>query len=569
MDSGVFGDDTPIRSNRLWLGAALGVGTAVFVSYLLLYRYPAHGAGLYFAMADQIHAHGYRMPHTISGYTADGVPFAYPPLVPYLIATLRDTTGFGRITLARYVPGLLTVAYLVPYYYLARELLDSKSSAGIAAVILATTPAVLKWHIAAGGILRSVAFLFTLTGLYAGVRMYKDGARRWLLSSMVLFGLTILTHPVYTTFFGVSYLLLYASFDRSRHGLLSGAAVAVGGIALASPWWVHIASVHGPGIFTAAAGTHAGLLGGIPRLLDSFVYPLLPSVNWPFYVLAFVGVGWSCYRRRFFLPIWLVTTGYLLRQNRFIFVPGAMAAAVLIVEVGVPMVTEKTNVTVGTPSRRHLLPLLLLVCFGIAAIGSGAVTTGDGGPAVRTSGTLPASYMNEDDEQAMRWVTRNTPSSTQFVVLGDAAEWFPAFTHRTSLISPWGVEWRGKERFEHQKELYDTISACGNATCLSRLLAMESVRPDYVYVPKGRYTILRDDRVQSSEMRRTLVESEGYRLVYENEGVMIFQARGHPTGVRANGFAFRSAVDSSMYGLRNSRPTRGERRGWLSRFVHQ
>ncbi|WP_231186618.1 glycosyltransferase family 39 protein [Haladaptatus sp. DYF46] len=531
-DAGPPGDDTPVRSDRLWLGVALGVGTAVFVSYLLLYRYPAHGAGLYFAMGDQIRAHGSRMPHTISGYTANGVPFAYPPLVPYLIAVVRDTTGLDRITLARYVPGLLTVAYLVPYYYLARELLDSKSSAGIAAVLLATTPVALKWHLAAGGILRSVGFLFTLTGLYAGVRMYKDGAKRWFLPSMVLFGLTVLTHPVYTTFFGVSYLLLFLSFDRSRRGLVSGVAVAVGGIALASPWWVHVASVHGPGTFTAAAGTHAGLLGGIPRLLGSFVYPLFPSVDWPFYVLAFGGTVWLCYRRRFFLPVWLVTTGYLLRQNRFLFVPGAMAAAVLVVDVGVPMVQEKARTAVGTPSRRHLLPLLLLVCFGIAAVGSGAVTTGDAGPAVKKGGALPAPYMNEDDERAMEWVTRNTPRSARFVVLGDAAEWFPAFTHRTSLVSPWGVEWRGKERFERQKELYDTISACGNATCLSRKLATENVRPDYVYVPKGRYTIRRDDRVQSAAMRRTLVESEEYRLAYENDGVMIFRTRGRRSGER-------------------------------------
>lgn len=513
------GDGTLAESDRAWLSIALGVAGCVYLSYLAIYSYPVHGAGLYLAIAEQISEHGYRLPRTIPHYTADGVPFAYPPLMFYVIAAFRDGVGIDPIALTRYLPGLITIAYLVPYYYTAKELLESPSHAGIATVLLFVTPVVLKWHLAAGGIVRAAAFLFVLTGLYTGLHLFKTGDRRWLLPSVVLFALTVLTHPVYATFFGLTYLLMFSFFDRSQRGIGHGVMVAIGGILLAAPWWWQVISMHGPTIFSTAARTHDGLGGGAPRLLESFVSPLLSLSHWPFYVLSVAGVLSLGRRRRFFLPIWLLSTGYVFVQDRLLYVAGSMAAAVFIVDVCLPTVRERFRVE----SNRRLVPLFVVVLLGCSVVGFSVLTTTDIELDGQTEHVLPAPYMDRQDQRAMTWVKHRTAPSARFVVLGDAAELFPFVTNRTSLISPWGVEWEGNAQFEYQKELYDSTSACSNAECLTRSLADAQFQPEYVYVPKGHYTIRRDDRTQSPRMRRSLVASKRYTLVFENRGVMIFR----------------------------------------------
>ncbi|EFW91034.1 hypothetical protein ZOD2009_15631 [Haladaptatus paucihalophilus DX253] len=508
-----------VERDGVWLSVAVTVGTLVYLTYLAIYPYPAHGAGLYLAIAEQISMHGYRLPETIPHYTAGGVPFAYPPLMFYVIAVLHDALGLDPISLTRYLPGLFTVVYLIPYYYLAKELLESPAQAGSATVVLAITPVVLKWHLAAGGIVRAAAFLFVLTGLYTGIRTFKAKDRRWLFPSIVLFTLTILTHPVYTAFFGLSYLLMVGFFDRSWSGVGLGASVAIGGIILAAPWWWHVVSMHGISIFTAAAGTHDGLGGGIARLFDSFVKPLLSQSQWLFYALSVAGSLALVRQRKLFVPTWMLLTGYLLTQDRLLYVAGAMAAAVFICEVCLPIAKRQ----LGGELRERYISLLLLALISSSIVAGGVLMTTDSATENRIETLLPASYMDRHDERAMGWVKRHTLPSSRFVVLGDAAELFPFLTHRTSLMSPWGVEWKGNPQFERQKRLYDSTSACKSAGCLTQSFQNADRQPEYVYVPKGEYTIRRDDHVQSIRMRRSLVRSPEYTLVFENRGVMIYR----------------------------------------------
>ncbi|WP_458204588.1 ArnT family glycosyltransferase [Haladaptatus sp. NG-SE-30] len=512
-------DGSLADSDRAWLTVALGVAGGVYLSYLTIYSYPVHGAGLYLAIAEQISEQGYQLPRTIPHYTADGIPFAYPPLIFYLIAALTDGFGVDPISLTRYLPGLFTIVYLVPYYYIANEFLESPSHAGVATILLALTPVVLKWHLAAGGIVRAAAFLFVLTGFYTGIRLFKTGDRRWLLPSVALFTLTVLTHPVYATFFGLTYLLMFGFFDRSRRGFGYGAVVAIGGLVLAAPWWWQIVSMHGPTIFTAAAGTHDGLGGGLSRLYESFVSPFFSQSQWPFYLLSLAGVLSLGVRRRFFLPVWLLSTGYFFVQDRLLYVAGAMAAAVFLLDVGLPPIRARLE----DDTQQQIVSLFVVFLLVGSVVGLGVLTTTDFESGVQTERMLPAPYMDNQDRHAMEWVKQQTAPSARFVVVGDAAELFPFVTDRTNLISPWGVEWKGNAQFEYHKELYDSTSACTTAECLTRSLGEARLHPEYVYVPKEHYTIRRDDHTQSPQMRRSLIASKQYTLVFENRGVMIFR----------------------------------------------
>ncbi len=529
-------------ADRFWLTLAVATGLLVHLVYLRAHAYPAYGAGLYLAIAETIAAHGYALPATVDGYTAGGVPLAYPPFAFYLAAAARDVTGLGAFAYSRLVPGLLVTAALVPYYYVARELLAAPRRAGVATLLFAGTPAVLQWHLSAGGIVRTVGLLVALVACYAGVRLFRDGGRRWLVAATALFGLAVLTHPVYAAFVAASYLVFFAGLSRTPRGLARGAVVAAGGLALAAPWWLQVAATHGPGVFTAAAGTHGGLGGGPARLLTEFVYPVDFDAGAPAFLAAYAGAGYALWRRRVLLPAWLVAAGFVVGKPRFLFVAGSMLTAVLLFEVGVPFVRRHTSRRIR-PRAADLAAVALVVLAAVGtgtAFAAGAVDTHDG------HRSQPA-FVDWADHEAMTWVGTQTPPSTRFVVLGDAAEWFPLAADRTILVGPWGVEWTTPDRYQRQLDRYTALSDCDRASCITAHLRALDVAPEYVYVPKATYTVRGVPHRQSAVMGRSLARSDRYRVVYENAGVLVarvtpVRSRCHPD---ASAGACRSTRTSS------------------------
>jgi hypothetical protein len=140
------------------------------------------------------------------------------------------------------------------------------------------------------------------------------------------------------------------------------------------------------------------------------------------------------------------------------------------------------------------------------------------------SQSLPQ-FIDDSDLEAMEWVRTNTEPDAQFVVLGDAAEWFPLFTDRTIEIGPWGVEWKGHAKYQYQLGLYNHISTCDTESCVTRSLVLSGTHVDYLYVPKDTFTVRGMMKTQSPQLKETLLESDRYKLVYENEGVMIFEVK--------------------------------------------
>ena len=509
---------TVLTDDRNWLVISLGVAAVVVVSYYRSHPYPAYGAGLYLSIAEEILAHGYRPPTRIPGYTANGVPFAYPPLGFYGVAALLDF-GVDPMALTRFLPGVVSAITVIPFYYLAREIVGEAPRAGVATTLFAATPVVLQWHVSAGGIVRAPAFLFTLTGLYCGMRTFRSGRSRWLVAATVLFGLTLLTHPTYTVFFGASYALLYLCYDRSTTGMISGIAVAAGGFLVASPWVAHVVSTHGIEMFAAAAGTHGGVVqtNSPFRLLSKLGRPIAAARTMSvWYLLALLGSGYLVARRRFLLPAWFLLSVVLLHERRFAFVPGTMAIGALLTAPRHGATDEGRQYVTRWASRgATVVVVVLLVTMG-GYYAAGTPVQG---------GTSQPAFVDDDDVAAMEWVDEEVPADAGFVVLGDAAEWFPYLSDRAILVGPWGVEWDSAAAYRHQLGTYRRLSHCHAATCLSNRLRRNEVHPDYVYVPRDTYTVRGKQIRQSSRMRRSLVRAGGYRLVYENRGVMIFETK--------------------------------------------
>jgi hypothetical protein len=507
------------KREALWLAPALLSAIVLFYVYLGSHPYPSFGAGLYLHIAERISELGYALPETIPHYTDGGVPFSYPPLMFYAVAAIRDLTGIDPIAISRYLPGVVTIAYLVPLYLLARDLLGSRPQAALTSLLVAVAPPILQWHISAGGIVRAPAFLFALSGIYSGLRLYQDRDMRWVVPSLVLFTLTILTHPVYTVFFALSYFLLFLQFDRTLWGLIWGAVVGFGGVLLAAPWWSQVMLYHGVDVFTAAAGTHGGIGGGIPSISGLLNIPAESALIGTIWALIpLFGIAYLLKERRYLLPVWFVAVTVVIGKARFSLVVGSFITAVLLLECVGTWLKRKSSLSVG---HRGVITASLVLIAAVGLAGGAMYATSDVN-AHAGSPSLPQ-FITHDDVQAMEWAQKNTKSSATFVVQGDAAEWFPQQAHRTMLVGPWGVEWKGHEPYNRQLQLFQDVSSCNSAQCMTQTLSDAEVEPDYIYLPKGKFTVRGTQYQHTSKLAMSMHLSPRYRTVYENDGVIVFE----------------------------------------------
>jgi hypothetical protein len=491
-----------------WLGVGLGAGLLATAVYLATNPYPAYGAGLYVRMAREIVAHGYGLPVRVSGYTADGVPFAYPPLQLYVLAVALDL-GADPVALARLLPSVGAIAALGPTYLLARDYTASRPAGAFASVAVALNPQLVQWHLSAGGVVRAFAFCYAMFAIYAGYRVFETGSVRAVAAGVVGVAATLLSHPTYALFVVASYLLLWATRDRTVGGVVRGAVVGLGGVAIATPWLVRTVATHGPGVFGAAAGTHGGVGGGVATLVEGAPFTLLPLAGAAYLLVV---------ARDRFLPAWTVAVALLFAQPRFSFTVGSVVLAAVAADVGRRRDTPDGRAAGGVDRNAALA----VVCLVAVSAGGGAYLAHE-----MTLAGDPSTPEFLDDEavDAMAWAAAGTPPDAAFVVVGDAAEWFPALADRTILVGPWGVEWRGPAPYDAQMDAYVTVSRCRGVDCVESAVAAVDGDPEYVYLPKGRYTIRGEPVEGADSLDRSFERSAAWDLAYENEGVVVYRAR--------------------------------------------
>lgn len=498
------------RRDCRWLGLSLLPGVAAVAVYLATNPYPAYGGGLYVQIASEIAANGYAPPASIPGYTRE-VPFGYPPLQFYVLAVLLDS-GLDPISVARFLPGVAVVAGLVPAYLLGRDYTGSRPAGAATATLIALNPQVLEWHVSAGGMVRAFAFCYALTAIYAGYRVFTGKRRTAVIAGVVAVALTGLAHPTYALFVVVSYVVLWAGLDRSVAGFARGLAVGLGALVLAAPWLAWVVATHGPGVFTAAAGTHGGLGGGLAVLLHG------PS---PYRLVPFAAAGAVvALRRDATLAGWVVATALLFQQPRFVYAVGALAAAV----AGLALVDRASwgeRGALSTPDRRATVAAVLIVA---CTVGGGAYLASE---MTLTSDPSTPAFIDDESVAMMAWAERETAPDATFVVLGDGAEWFPALGGRTILVGPWGVEWESAAAYERQLDAFVTASTCRSRTCVEAAMASVGAAPEYVVVPTGHYTVRGANTVQFGSLNRSFAAADGWIHVYENDGGVVYRASGH------------------------------------------
>lgn len=464
---------------------AIGLGTLARLLPFINTDFPLNDGALFLQMTRDIQAAGYLIPETTT-YNALDIPFVYSPLAFYLAAVLNDFLGVPLLDVFRALPFLFSVATILAFYLVARQLLRL-SEAAIAVIAFALLPRSWEWMVLGGGITRSLGFLLALLTIAAAIRMYRTRALRWVLATGVLAGLTALAHPQAAVFMALSLsVLLFATgWSWASFRLLALAGV-VGALVIA-PWLVPMLIRHGPDPFLSARATGGGSLLGVILFLK------LRFTGAPFMdilgIIGFTGLAVALAQRRWLAPVWLALI--LLVDSRggatYAMVPLALLIGVAVVAgvraMGVQFQPDRPFMAVRRYPGLSAAGLTVLVL---------AIGTNQGTIVKDNSVLLPVS---DDQRTAMEWVAANLPPNASVAVVtgldfweGDrVSEWFPVLAQRRSVATFQGYEWLGVERWRAQLDAIRDLQACDRrlADCLVAWQAKYNLGASFVMMPKG------------------------------------------------------------------------------------
>lgn len=508
------------RDDLLYMSPALLLSAGLSLFYVTTNSYPSSFAGLYFVVGETILEQGFRLPLWIPYYTLENPPFAYPPLGLYGLAVLRGLE-LPILLIARVLPPVMMTVLLVPIYFTTLEVSGRKLAAAATALLSIFVIIVDGSYFYAGGVVRAPGFVLYFIGVYASVRYFSRGGGRWKYITLVMFGLTVLTHPGHASLFGWTVLTAFAVYDRSWGGFTDGLEIALGGLLVASPWWLTVIHHHGVDVFFAAAAVYSGAVGVPVETVKAVARTFAVGVSAPsngmalVWILGGIGTAKQLFNREYFLIVWLAV---------FVFVgAGHLSPLVMLAGVGSSaLIDAGLRDTSVADSMRHDSPVRATpgrdiskerrqVIVGLAAASvAGFSTVGT----VRKFERID-SRLNDNHMAAMDWVRVQTDADATFLLMGGPMEWFPAFAKRTVVIGNWGREWVGPKEDRRQKELVRMARRCQSEECLKTILQSLSVSPDYLYVPS-----------QRRELTTFLHSSSFFMREYQNEGVVIFRNTG-------------------------------------------
>ncbi len=517
------------RTTRIALVAALLIGALVRGWHSWGVDFPLNDGGLFYVMVRDIqHAH-YHLP-AFTSYNDAHIPFGYSPLTFYLAALLNDA-GFDLFTLFRVLPFVASMASIVAFYLLAREMVQSRAAVAVALIAFAIIPRGFVWLLMGGGLTRSFGYLFALLSLHQIWMLYTRRSLRYVPLAAVFSALTVLSHLGTAPFVAFSAILFLLFHGRHREGIVGSLLIGAGALVLTAPWWATVMSMHGVGPFLAARATggtifsdvganHEPALGFLSRIILGNTGEGRFPVIW---ILALLGVVWCVRERRVLIPVWWGTI--LLLDTRagstYSAAPVAMLAGLAAVHLVWPLVAGRETEDGRRASRPIVFALVGLVVLIAAASAASTRVHLRNETGVLTS-------LTPFEREAMQWTAAHTDTSARILVLTSSpwqidkvSEWFPVLAQRRSVATVQGSEWLPNHAFGTFIARQLRVAACANGetTCLDSLRKDPALRFTHVYVPSG--PSVECCRGQLEALR----DDPRYETIYDGKGATIFALR--------------------------------------------
>jgi Dolichyl-phosphate-mannose-protein mannosyltransferase len=493
--------------------------------------FPLNDGGMFYAMVEDLKASGLRVPEYTS-YNGGSIPFAYPPAGFYLAAVISDLGGVSTLDLLIWLPLVFSVLTIPAFYLLARELLPSRQTAGIAVLVFAFIPRSFNWEIVGGGLTRSPGLFFAVLTLWQGYLLHTQHKTRSLVMTVVFGSMTVLFHPELGWFAVFSVALFAVAKDRSGEGLRRGTLALAGIALLTAPWWVERTVTLGLDVMLAAAqtGKHSPL-----ALLSLLFYPVTEE---PFFPLAgalgLLGVL-ACYRdRHFLLPVWLLAILLLdpRKAPTEATIPLAMLAAVGVRQIVSPLLTRDwtTGARPFADSGLAQPALAVLGGAGLLYMFAGALLSGMGEYS-------PLAAVSNEQRESMQWVEAHTPAEAVFLVMPTSdgwatdavTEWFPVLAGRRNATTVQGSEWLGASSFEGAQQAFIDVRDCQSqgVECLEDWLAnYRGAYFSHIFLPSTAADYYGDASARCCPDLYASLRGDGrYVLIHEAPGGSIFEAR--------------------------------------------
>lgn len=87
--------------------------------------FPLNDGGMFYTMTEEIKSSNFKMPYYTS-YNGALIPFAYPPLSFYIVASISSVFSVPLITLFYLLPLLVSLLTVPAFYLVAKSLVGGK-----------------------------------------------------------------------------------------------------------------------------------------------------------------------------------------------------------------------------------------------------------------------------------------------------------------------------------------------------------------------------------------------------------------------------------------------------------
>jgi hypothetical protein len=495
--------------------------------------FPLNDGGMFYTMIRDLQANHYILPQFTTYNFAD-IPFAYPPLGFYIAASFSSLLPVSDLQTLLWLPALVNTLSILAFYKLAEQILLSRVSAALAALVYALSSRAFLWQVMGGGITRSFGMLFLLLMLWQAVHLFRAshlnrrenaillGATHPHLALTILFGAcSVMSHPQTALHAVLGGALIFLFYARSKRGIISALIVGTGVALLTAPWWVTVFLRHGFEPFLSAGQTSQRTLESYLALLK--FNGLGDIIFIPTLLFALIGIWITFKRREFFLLTWAVLA-YLIDPrggDGIALLAESLLAGMGLLKLSAWISRSDSDQPEGVMMKR----VSQILVFGSVFYFILAASISDF-QLVNTS-------LKSEDIKMIEWVNSNVEDEQTFLLatgrefsMSDPMqEWFPALTKQHSATTMQGLEWTLAERFFPWYKQLMNFQHCSDVKCVSQWSESNSVGYDYLIV-----TIPpENDESEFGKSLRSLAlstrSSDSHVLVYESKTALVFEVK--------------------------------------------
>ena len=316
--------------------------------------------------------------------------------------------------------------------------------------------------------------------------MFRKPNISYLVLSIFFCSLAILSHPELTWFLFLTSLLIGLSHGLNKKAILFAIFTISGILFLTLIWWLVLAQRFGLSLFINALRTNSSFNPG--TFLFYFTGELFASL---LAVIALFGLFAEIARKKFFILLWLVVISIFSPRSALMSnIPVAIlfgSGFVWVLIPGLLSYAGRPSIEYQTISElfREKISKIAFSVIMILAFFSALL--------LPLLGSAPVKAISQFDQQAMNWVSINTPSNSKFVVLTGGewttdyiSEWFTALSNRISVSTVQGSEWLPDYRYNDLINLYKEVQICAmeNFSCLLSWEKNNGISYSYLYISK-------------------------------------------------------------------------------------